>query len=154
MHKNSPRRHTQTRMFTRRTDKYCGSSHPPRQCLAYGKTCKECSKIGHFRVVCRSRRARAVNDVEQEAVQDSDEENNIASVSINSIHFNKNCSIITVNLKTSAGPNNMMVPYMVDTGSNGNIMPLHIYKKLFARIPNEQLAATKNILLKCTANLQ
>ena len=46
-------------------------------------------------------------------------------------------------LKTSAGINNLMVPYKVDTGSDGNIMPLHIYKKLFPRITSEQLAATK-----------
>ena len=55
-----------------------------------------------------------------------------------------------VNLKTSAGPNNIMVPYNVDTGSDGNIMSLHIYKKLFPNITKEQLAANKNknILLK------
>ena len=33
--------------------------------------------------------------------------------------------------KMSAGINNLIVPYEVDTGSNGNIMPLHIYEKLF-----------------------
>ena len=38
----------------------------------------------------------------------------------------------------SAGQNNVMVPYKVDTGSDGNIMPLHIYKKLFPIITNEQ----------------
>ena len=43
-----------------------------------------------------------------------------------------------------AGPNNAMIPYKVDTGSGGNIMPLHIYKKLFPKTTNEQLAATKN----------
>ena len=50
----------------------------------------------------------------------------------------------------SAGPNNIMVPYKVDTGSDGNIMPLHICKNCFLKITNEQLAATKNknILLK------
>ena len=50
----------------------------------------------------------------------------------------------------SAGPNNIMVPYKADTGNDGNIMPLHIYKKLFPKITNEQLVATenKNILLK------
>ena len=37
-----------------------------------------------------------------------------------------------------------IVPYKVDTGSHGNIMPLHIYKKLFPRINNEKLAPTKN----------
>ena len=44
----------------------------------------------------------------------------------------------------SAGINNVRVPYKVDTGIYGNIIPLHIYKKLFARKTNEQLAATKN----------
>ena len=44
----------------------------------------------------------------------------------------------------------MIVPYKVDRGNNGNIMPLHIYKKLFPKITTEQLVATKNknILLK------
>ena len=149
-HKDSPRRCMQTKTPTKQMCRYCGSSHPLRQCPAYGKTCIECSKIGHFRVVCRSKRARAMNEVEQEAVQDIAEENNIDSVSINSIHFNKNCSVQTVNLKMSAGSNIIMVPYKVDTGSKGIIMPLHIYKKLFPEITNEQLVAAKNkyILLK------
>ena len=37
----------------------------------------------------------------------------------------------------SAGPNNVMVPYKVDMGSDGNVMPLHIYKKLFPNITSE-----------------
>ena len=37
-----------------------------------------------------------------------------------------------------------MVPYKIDTGSNGNIMPLHMYNKLFPSITNEQLATPKN----------
>ena len=43
-----------------------------------------------------------------------------------------------------------MVPYKVDKGSDGNIMPLHIYKKLFPNITNDQLVVTKknNIQLK------
>ena len=44
----------------------------------------------------------------------------------------------------SAGPNNFLVPCKVDMGSDGNIMLLYIYKKLFLKIANEQLAATKN----------
>ena len=61
----------------------------PRQCTAYGKKCTDCSKINHFREVCRSRRARAMNDVEQETVQVSTEESSIDSENINSIHFKK-----------------------------------------------------------------
>ena len=104
----------------------------------------ECSKIGHFRVVCRSRRANTVNEAEQEVVQDSAEKNSSDSVNINSIHFNKNHSIITAKLKMSAGINNIIAPYKVDTGNDGNIMPLQIYKKLFPRITSGKLAATKN----------
>ena len=70
MHKDSPRRHMQTKTPTKQMCRYCGSSHSPRQCPAYGKTSTECSKTGHFRAVCRSRRAKAVNEVEQDAVQD------------------------------------------------------------------------------------
>ena len=90
---------TQTKMPTKQTCKYCGSSHPPKQCPAYGKRCTDCSKIGHFRVICRIRRTQSVNEVEQEASQDSAEENSIDLVNINSINFNKNQSILTVKLK-------------------------------------------------------
>ena len=128
INKDSPRRYTQTKMPTKQTCRYSGSSHPPRQCLVYGKRCTNCSKIGHFRTVCRSRRAQSTNEVEQETAQDSAEESSIDSVNINSIYINKNCSLLTVNLKTSADSNNVMVPYKVDMGGDGNIMPLYIYK--------------------------
>ena len=40
--------------------------------------------------------------------------------------------------------------YKIDMGSNSNIMPLHIFKKLFPGVTNEQLVETinKGILLK------
>ena len=43
-----------------------------------------------------------------------------------------------------ANKSSIIVPYKVDTGSNGNIMSLHIYKTLFPRVNSEQLVATKN----------
>ena len=36
------------------------------------------------------------------------------------------------------------VPYKVDTGSDGNIMPFHIYKMVFPKATKEQLLATRN----------
>ena len=84
-----------------------------------------------------------MNKVEQEAVQGHINKD-IESVSINSIQFNKNHSVLTANFKMSAGQSNIMVPYKLDTDSDGNIMPLQMYKKLFASITNEQLATTKN----------
>ena len=132
-YKDSPRRPTQMKMHTKQMLRYCGSIHPLRHCPAYGKRCAVCSKIGHFRVVYRSRRVRAINEVEQEAAQNSAGENSIDLVNVNSVHFNKNSYIITANLKMLAGPNNVMVSYKVDTGSDGNTMPLHIYKNCFLK---------------------
>ena len=37
IHKESPRGYTQTKMIAKQICKYCGSSHPTRQCPAYGK---------------------------------------------------------------------------------------------------------------------
>ena len=97
-----------------------------------------------------------MNEVEQESAKDCAEESSIDSVNINSIHLNKTCLVMTKKSKTSAGINNVIVPYKVGKGSNGNIMPLHIYKKLFPRITSEQLEATKHesIQLKCITKQQ
>ena len=78
-----------TTMATKQTCRYCGSSHPLRQFPAYGKKCTECSKIAHFRVVCRSRRVRAMNEVGLDTAQDKAEESGIGLVNINSVHLNK-----------------------------------------------------------------
>lgn len=34
---------------------YCGNSHAPRRCPAYGKQCSNCGKPNHFARVCKSR---------------------------------------------------------------------------------------------------
>ena len=73
-YKDNPRRSSAPKtMPTKQTCGNCGSSHPLRQCLAYGKKCTECNKVNHFRVVCRSRRTRAMNDKEQEMALDNTE---------------------------------------------------------------------------------
>ena len=50
----------------------------------------------------------------------------------------------------SVGQNNIIVPYKIDTGSDDNIMPAHVFRRLFPKVTNEQLAIFKNkhILLK------
>ena len=44
-----------------------------------------------------------------------------------------------VELKTQAGNNSIVIPYKIDMGSKGIIMPLFIFKKLFKNITEEQL---------------
>ena len=82
--------------------------------------------MGHFKKVCRSRRDCTVHEVEVEATPELQEE--IETVSINSIYLNRNCLLITAHLKTQVGKTTIEVPYKTDTGSEGNLMPLYIFK--------------------------
>ena len=56
-------------------------------------------------------------------------EDDLEMVSINSLCFNKGCSVLTAKLQTSVDNNNMIILYTIDTGSDRNIMPWHIFKK-------------------------
>ena len=73
---------------TKKSCCYCSSSHPPRQCLAYGKKCADCGKVNHFREVCRSRRNTAVHNKEQVPDQCNIEKDHIDTVKINWIILN------------------------------------------------------------------
>ena len=116
--------------------------NPPAKAVPkYGKTCVECSKVGHFRKVCHSRRSRVVNEMEQEASQEY-KEDNIKMVSISPVYMNKNQSMLTAKLDTNAGNNKVIILYKIHTGSNGNIMLWYIFKKLFPRVTEAELMKT------------
>ena len=72
------------------------------------------------------------------------EEPGIEIVNINSVNFTSNYSTIIANLKTSSNKAAIMVPYKVDMGSDGNIMPFNIFTKLFPRTGTDELVATKD----------
>ena len=80
---------TTRHIYQRCPCKYCGGSHAPRQCPAYGKACTGCGKISHFQKVCMSKRNCAVHEVEIEVAPEPNEED-IETVSINSIYLNRN----------------------------------------------------------------
>ena len=84
--------------------------------------------------MCRSGGSHTVHDVELENVKDP--QGDMETVTINSIFWNNKQSSITANLKTMASNNTMTVPYKIDTGSKGNLMPLYIYKKCPNRFQN------------------
>ena len=67
-----------------------------------------------------------MHEVEVKMVQESREE--IETGSIDLVHLNKNRSVITVHLETHASKSSVEIPYKIDMGSEGNIMPLYIFK--------------------------
>ena len=66
----------------------------------------------------------------------------IETVSINSVYTNKNWSMLTAKLKMCVDNNKLTVLYKIDTGSDGNIMPRYIFKKLFPRVTEAKLKKT------------
>ena len=86
---------------------------------------------------------QTINEIEQETIQENIGED-FETVSNNSVYFNKNHSILMANLKTLVGKNSMSIPYKLDMGSIGNIMPWHIFKKLFPGVTDVWLVETVN----------
>ena len=64
--------------------------------------------------------------------------------------MNKNQSLLTAELETHAGDNKIIVPYKIDTESEGNIVLWHIFKRLFPSITEAKLkkAIKRHIKLK------
>ena len=58
----------------------------------------ECNKIGHFHRVYQSRKSRVINEMGQEDTQENTEDY-LETVSINSVCFNKNHSVLTAKIK-------------------------------------------------------
>ena len=116
--------------------RYCRSMHAPRQCLVYGKMCASCGKLGHFKKVCQSRKDCVVHAVE---VDVSQEDGKIEVASINTVYLNNKWSLITPDLEMQVSKNTIKIPYKIDTGSEGNLMPLYLFKRLSGHRSIEQL---------------
>ena len=46
-------------------------------------------------------------------------------------------------LEMHAGANKIIILYKIDTGNKGNIMPWHIFKRLFKNVTEDELKKTK-----------
>ena len=66
-----------------------------------------------------------VHEVEVEVCQEDDE---IEEVSINSVYLNNKWSLITTTLEMQVSKNTAKIPYKIYTSSEGNLMPLYIFK--------------------------
>ena len=109
--------------------------------------------MGHFKKVCQSRKDHAVHEL---GVEMSQEEGEIEEVSINSVYLNNKWLLITTQLEMQVSDNALMVPYKIDTSSEGNLMLLYIFKTLFRNKSVEQLKRSikSNIKLKTYNGMQ
>ena len=75
--------------------------------------------------MCQSRKDCTVHEVEVEVSQ---ENNKIEELSVTSVHLNNKWLLITADLEMQVSKNTVKIPYKIDTGSEGNLMPLYSLK--------------------------
>ena len=150
--------------------KYCGNNHPRRQCPAYGKECKACGRKNHFAKKCllrnkstagthtgnkklfKYRQISADHESSDEGQQIDEITSKVKSLYYNDVHFDLINTRMYVNLSTnSCNGTQRKTRFKVDTGADGNLLPLAEFFKHFPNANLNNLARTVNSSTKLYA---
>ena len=102
---------------------YCGSTHHPKKCPAYGATCGKCGYRNHFDAVCQQvqgARRKALQIVE--ADDESDEYLVISTIFIGSVTEDSRWH-------ETIQVGDTHVEFKLDTGAEANVLPLQTLQK-------------------------
>ncbi|XP_077535303.1 uncharacterized protein LOC144147109 isoform X2 [Haemaphysalis longicornis] len=105
----------------------CGRRHAPRNCPAFGRTCRKCQRKNHFAVCCKS--DNRVNELTRT------EEFDILDVAVKS-------KVGERDWVERAKVGNSSVRLKIDTGSQANILPFGIFTKMQPKPPLTHSRAT------------
>lgn len=108
----------------------CGFCHQPRECKAYGQTCKKCQgKI--ILPTCLTKNPnsenRKLHEVEQQSDTDTDTDEDLFLGEVGSSQNDKN------ELFTDLNVNDEDIRFKVDTGAQCNVIPEHAFEKLMRK---------------------
>ena len=138
--------------------KYCGKSHNKGSCPAFGKRCQKCGKDNHFKAICKSgsdskrdhsrqrpknkgkgKKFHEVNKQNEEVMDDLAEQ--VQSLFYNDVHFNTiNTRMYTlIKCETPDGQSSDHT-FKVDTGADGNLMPISMFSRLFPQVSLDALS--------------
>ena len=110
------------------TCQYCGQSHAPRRCPAYGKVCKKCKGRNHFAVVCRGGGSRKPGGKYVHIVDSSDTRGLfIGTVFVGGIDSNEWHTTLKVDERD--------ITFKLDTGADANVPPLDVYQQVLSDVP-------------------
>ena len=143
-----------------RNCKYCGKSHNRGNCPAFGKKCQKCGKENHFKSVCKSgsdgrrdrdnskprykgkSKGKKFQEVNEERVMD-DLTEQVQSLFYDEVYFNAvNTRMHTqINCVTPDGWSSDQT-FKVDTGVDGNLMPISMFSQLFLKVSFDALSRT------------
>lgn len=116
--------------------KFCtncgGSPHPFLQCPARNQTCNYCKKLHHFKKVCRKLKHNQTYEITMGDNSTEEEEEEQYSCAFETIKLNKSDSeaFATVKVKLPEW-SKATLKAKIDTGSQGNALPLRLYRKMF-----------------------
>lgn len=112
----------------------CGNRHSKSDiCSAKGKKCNKCHKLNHFAKVCRSKSVHEITGFYPQPEQPLPNTPNLApdpDLFIDSIQGNLNVQQDKAFATCNIGPNLVPIQFKLDTGSQVNIVPLKVYRKL------------------------
>ena len=139
-----------------RNCKYCGKSHNRGNCPAFGKKCQKCGRENHFKAVCRSgndgkrdsklrykgRKGKKFHEVNEDGVMD-DLTEQVQSLFYDEVYFNAiNTRMHTqINCVTPDGQVSDQT-FKIDTGADGNLMPISMFSQLFPQVSLGALSKT------------
>ena len=142
-----------------RNCKYCGKSHSQGNCPTFGMKCQKCSKDNHFKAVCKSnansnkhdsscsRSKKKGKGKKFHKVTENNEMDDLAdqvqSLFYHDVHFNSVNTRIHTKLECET-PHGLKTSetFKIDTGADGNLMPITMFAKLFPEINLDTLAKT------------
>ncbi|KAI5755975.1 hypothetical protein M8J77_021076 [Diaphorina citri] len=130
----------------------CGKVHGPRQCPAFGARCHICGHVGHFSKKCRKRRkssGRSINQVDVDSPSNQSVEVEEFYVgSIDSVDYGGNSDTWS----TMVTINDQIIPMMLDTGAQCNLMSMSQFKEL--KLPRSCIKPAKVKLTSyCGSNI-
>lgn len=125
--------------------KYCNYKHylGKKNCPAAGKKCNKCHKMGHFAVVCRSRKQALIKEVEEMSPEKQVFVGEIKS----KVDKPPNLSETGWFIKLGVGNDDLI--WCIDTGAQVSVMPESQYKLNFGKM----MSTDKKLLGAGEANL-
>ena len=129
--------------------RFCGSSHPPRKCPAYGKECKSCHSMNHFAKMClkkqhhrkpshsRQKHKQSVNTLDaRDDVTDAILDCGTLCVDAMERSQRSRQSIMAkLEIKPPGVRQKATLRVKADTGANGSILPTRCLLQMY---PNEE----------------
>lgn len=111
-----------------RNCKFCNYQHQRGNCPAYGKNCRNCSKLNHFESVCKFKNVSAIN------ANDFDNNSDLyihSLTNVDALECNAATGVVQRPVwKENIIVKNKLVSFKVDTGSDVTAIPRKLFEKI------------------------